>query len=585
MKELKHLNKYFLKYKYKLIIGVIITIIARIFLLFTPRYVRKIFDAIEKGMDGSITKEAFKSELTMAILYIIGAAIIAGIFTFLMRQTIINVSRYIEFDLKNEIYQQYQSLSLNFYKKNRTGDLMNRISEDVGRVRMYAGPAIMYSINTLTLFVIALIFMFNQAPMLTLYTIIPLPILSVAIYKLSREIHKRSTVVQQYLSKLSTFTQESFSGIAIIKSYGIETQTADNFYDLSNENKEKQLSLVKVSALFFPMMILLIGVSNLIVIYIGGLQYINGEIESLGTIAEFIIYVNMLTWPVATVGWVTSIVQQAEASQKRINEFLKIESEIKNPTSETTDIVGDIEFKNVSFTYDDTNIQALKDVSFSIKHGETLAIIGKTGSGKSTILDLIGRLYDIDKGLLLVDDKPIDSINLNNLRDHIGYVPQDAFLFSDSIKNNIKFGKEDATDEEVIQAAKYAEVHKNIKGFKNSYNTVLGERGITLSGGQKQRVSIARAIIKDPNILLFDDCLSAVDTETEEKILNNLKKLTSGKTTIIVSHRISAAKNADKIIVLDNGKIIESGNHDKLINTEGYYKDLYLKQLSESTSS
>ncbi|WP_191859141.1 ABC transporter ATP-binding protein [Hanstruepera ponticola] len=585
MKELKHLNKYFLKYKYKLIVGVIITIVARIFLLFTPRYVRKIFDAIEKGLNGSITKEAFKSELTLAILYIIGAAIIAGIFTFLMRQTIINVSRYIEFDLKNEIYQQYQRLSLNFYKKNRTGDLMNRISEDVGRVRMYAGPAIMYSINTVTLFVIALIFMYNQAPTLTLYTIIPLPILSVAIYKLSREIHKRSTIVQEYLSKLSTFTQESFSGIAIIKSYGIETQTADNFYNLSHENKEKQLSLVKVSALFFPMMILLIGVSNLLVIYIGGLQYMNGEIDSLGTIAEFIIYVNMLTWPVATVGWVTSIVQQAEASQKRINEFLKIESEIKNPTTENTNIIGDIVFKNVSFTYDDTNIQALKDVSFSVNHGETLAIIGQTGSGKSTILDLIGRLYDIDSGHLLIDNKPIDTINLNDLRDHIGYVPQDAFLFSDSIENNIKFGKEDATDQDVIQAAKYAQVHKNIMGFKNGYNTVLGERGITLSGGQKQRVSIARAIIKDPKILLFDDCLSAVDTETEEKILNNLKKLTSGKTTIIVSHRISAAKNADKIIILNDGKIVQSGNHETLINTEGYYKDLYLKQLSESASS
>ncbi|WP_104734280.1 ABC transporter ATP-binding protein [Hanstruepera ponticola] len=585
MKELKHLNKYFLKYKYKLIVGVIITIVARIFLLFTPRYVRKIFDAIEKGLNGSITKEAFKSELTLAILYIIGAAIIAGIFTFLMRQTIINVSRYIEFDLKNEIYQQYQRLSLNFYKKNRTGDLMNRISEDVGRVRMYAGPAIMYSINTVTLFVIALIFMYNQAPTLTLYTIIPLPILSVAIYKLSREIHKRSTIVQEYLSKLSTFTQESFSGIAIIKSYGIETQTADNFYNLSHENKEKQLSLVKVGALFFPMMILLIGVSNLLVIYIGGLQYMNGEIESLGTIAEFIIYVNMLTWPVATVGWVTSIVQQAEASQKRINEFLKIESEIKNPTTENTNIIGDIVFKNVSFTYDDTNIQALKDVSFSVKHGETLAIIGQTGSGKSTILDLIGRLYDIDSGHLLIDNKPIDTINLNGLRDHIGYVPQDAFLFSDSIENNIKFGKEDATDQDVIQAAKYAQVHKNIMGFKNGYNTVLGERGITLSGGQKQRVSIARAIIKDPKVLLFDDCLSAVDTETEEKILNNLKKLTSGKTTIIVSHRISAAKNADKIIILNDGKIVQSGNHETLINTEGYYKDLYLKQLSESASN
>ncbi|WP_250434211.1 ABC transporter ATP-binding protein [Hanstruepera flava] len=584
MKELKHLNKYFYKYKYKLLAGILITIVARIFLLFTPRLVSKIFTAIEKGLDGSITREAFKAELTLSIIYIIGAAVIAGLFTFLMRQTIINVSRYIEYDLKNEIYQQYQRLSLNFYKKNRTGDLMNRISEDVGRVRMYAGPAIMYSINTITLFIIALIYMYNAAPTLTLYTVIPLPILSVAIYKLSREIHKRSTIVQEYLSKLSSFTQETFSGVAIIKSYGIEPQTNQNFVELAEGSREKQLSLVRVSALFFPMMILLIGVSNLIVIYIGGLQYINGEIESIGTIAEFIIYVNMLTWPVATVGWVTSIVQQAEASQKRINEFLKIESEVQNKNNNPSDIIGDIQFKDVTFTYDDTNITALKGVSFKVNHGETLAIIGKTGSGKSTILELIGRLYDVKEGKLTIDGKPIDQINLYSLRDSIGYVPQDAFLFSDSIKNNIKFGKESATDDEVMQAAKYAQVHKNIKGFNKGYDTILGERGITLSGGQKQRVSIARAIIKDPKILLFDDCLSAVDTETEEKILNNLKKLTIGKTTIIVSHRISAAKNADKIIILDDGKIVQSGNHDSLIEEDGYYKNLYLKQLSESES-
>ena len=586
MKELKHLNKYFLKYKSKLIVGILITIVARIFLLFTPRFVKDIFVVVEKYKNGLATGErTIQSELGEIILYIIGAAIIAGVFTFLMRQTIINVSRYIEFDLKNEIYQQYQRLSLNFYKKNRTGDLMNRISEDVGRVRMYAGPAIMYTINTVTLFVIALIYMFNEAPTLTLYTILPLPILSVAIYKLSREIHKRSTIVQVYLSKLSTYTQETFSGIAIIKSYGIEPQTSENFDKLSGESRDKQLSLVRVSALFFPMMILLIGISNLLVIYVGGMQYINGEIESLGTIAEFIIYVNMLTWPVATVGWVTSIVQQAEASQKRINEFLKITSEIQNKTSEPTEITGDLQFKNVSFTYDDTNIVALKDVSFSVNHGETLAIIGKTGSGKSTILDLIGRLYDINSGSLLIDGKPIDIVNLESLRDAIGYVPQDAFLFSDTINNNIKFGKENASNEEVIQAAKYAQVHENISGFSKGYETILGERGITLSGGQKQRVSIARAIIKDPQILLFDDCLSAVDTETEEKILNNLNKLTAGKTTIIVSHRISAVKNADKIIVLEDGIIVQSGSHESLINLDGYYKDLYLKQLSESTSN
>ncbi len=582
MKELQHLNKYFLKYKSHLLIGIVITVVARIFLLFTPRYVKQIFIVVEKALEGDIIQDAFKAELFEAILYIIGAAIVGGIFTFFMRQTIINVSRYIEFDLKNEVYEQYQKLSLNFYKKNRTGDLMNRITEDVGRVRMYVGPALMYSINTITLFVIVIIYMINASPKLTLYTILPLPILSVIIYKLSKEINKRSTIVQEYLSKLSTFTQESFSGISVIKAYGIEPQSSVNFKSLALESKEKQVSLAKVQAWFFPMMGLLIGTSNLLVIYMGGMQYINGEIESIGTIAEFIIYVNMLTWPVATVGWVTSIVQQAEASQKRINEFLKITPEIINTTSEPTKITGDIVFKHVSFTYDDTNIEALKGISFDIKSGETLAILGKTGSGKSTILDLIGRLYDINAGSIIINNTEIDKHNLTNLRDSIGYVPQDAFLFSDSIKNNIKFGKEDATDDDVIRASKNALVHKNITKFKNGYDTVLGERGITLSGGQKQRVSIARAIIKSPKIFLFDDCLSAVDTETEEKILKNLDTISKGKTTIIVSHRVSSAKNADKIIVLEDGQIVQEGTHETLINVEGYYKHLYLKQLSEN---
>ncbi len=585
MKELQHLNKYFLKYKTHLLIGSGITIIARIFLLFTPRYVREIFVVIENYFNGTLPKVALKGELAEIIIYIIGSALIAGVLTFFMRQTIINVSRYIEFDLKNEIYEQYQKLSLNFYKKNRTGDLMNRISEDVSRVRMYCGPAIMYSINTISLFVIALIYMFNEAPTLTMYTILPLPILSVVIYKLSKEIHNRSTIVQEYLSKLSTFTQESFSGISVIKAYGIEEQTASNFKTLAFDSKEKQISLARVQAWFFPMMILLIGASNLLVIYIGGMQYINGEIESMGTIAEFIIYVNMLTWPVATVGWVTSIVQQAEASQKRINEFLKIKPEINNTVSSPTKIHGNISFNKVSFTYEDTKIEALKAVSFSIKAGETLAILGKTGSGKSTVLDLIGRLYDLNGGAITIDGVSIEKHNLNSLRDSIGYVPQDAFLFSDTIKNNIKFGKEDATDTEVIEAAKNAQVHQNIIKFNHGYDTVLGERGITLSGGQKQRVSIARAIIKTPNILLFDDCLSAVDTETEEKILKNLNKVAQGKTTIIVSHRVSSAKNADKIIVLDQGEIVQEGTHDSLINVEGYYKHLYEKQLSESISN
>jgi len=581
MKALKHLNKYFYKYRYRLIIGIVITIIAKVFALFTPRLIGACINIVSDRLDEKISDEIFKSDLTIYTIYLIGAAIIAGIFTFLMRQTIINVSRHVEFDLKNEIYKHYQILSLNFYKTNRTGDLMNRISEDVGKVRMYVGPAIMYTINTITLFVIAIIYMIDRSPSLTLYTLFPLPFLSVVIYKLSRLINKRSTIVQQSLSTLSTYSQETFSGISVVKSYGIEPRTNTEFEHLSSENRQKQINLTKVQALFFPMMILLIGVSNLIVIYAGGMQYMNGEIEKIGTIAEFIIYVNMLTWPVATVGWVTSLVQQAEASQVRINEFLETEPDIKNTATSLTPIKGDIEFKNVSFTYQDTNIEALKNISFTLKSGQTLAILGKTGSGKSTILDLIGRLYDINKGALLIDNKNIADLNLFSLRESIGYVPQDAFLFSDTIKNNIKFGKEDATDEEVIAAATNAKVHKNIIGFTKGYDTVLGERGITLSGGQKQRVSIARAIVKKPEILLFDDCLSAVDTETEEKILNNLAKLTKNKTTIIVSHRISSAKNADQIIILEDGKVIESGNHETLINTDGYYKELYHKQRSE----
>ena len=583
MKELKHVNKYFYKYRYKLLAGILITIIARIFLLFTPELIGNSVDVIDNYRKGITTDVAVvKSELLLNIFYIIGAAIIGGVFTFLMRQTLIYVSRQIEFDLKNEVYQQYQRLSLDFYKTNRTGDLMSRISEDVGKVREYAGPAIMYSINTVTLFIIALFLMFRSAPTLTLYTIIPLPILSYFIYILSKAIHKRSTIVQQWLAKLSTFTQETFSGISVIKSYGIEDSTNADFNTLAAESRQKNIDLVKIQALFYPLMIFLIGLSNIIVIYIGGKQYIDGEIESLGVIAKFIIYVNLLTWPVATVGWVTSVIQQAEASQKRINEFLKQEPTIKNNNPKPSIIEGNIEFRDVSFTYPDTNIEALNKVNFTLNKGETLAIIGKTGSGKSTILDLIGRLYDVTSGEIKIDGTPIQNLNLTSLRNHTGYVPQDAFLFSDSIKNNIMFGKEDATDAEVIAAAKNADVHKNIKGFNKGYDTVLGERGITLSGGQKQRISIARAIIKAPQILLFDDCLSAVDTETEEKILNNLKTITKGKTTIIVSHRISAAKNADKIIVLDAGEIIQKGSHSTLIDADGYYKKLYIKQLTEN---
>ncbi len=565
-----------------MLLGLLITIAARIFTLYPIQFIGNSTTAIESYIKGEITDSAqLREELFYNILLIIGANLVAAALTFIMRQTFIVASRRMEYDLKNEIYQQYQRLSLNFYKKNRTGDLMNRISEDVSKVRMYLGPAIMYSITTLTLFVVVIWYMVNTAPLLTLYTLAPLPFLSFAIYKLSVAIHNRSTIVQQYLSKLNTFTQETFSGISVIKSYGLEPRTNQDFEVLSNGSKEKNLNLVKVQAFFFPLMVLLIGVSNTVVIYIGGKQVISGEIENIGIIVEFLLYVNMLTWPVAIVGWVTSIVQQAEASQKRINEFLKQEPQIKNHQESSVEIQGNIEFKNVTFTYEDTNITALKNISFKVERGETLAIIGKTGSGKSTILELIGRLYDVDHGTILIDGENIQDHNLYSLRDSIGYVPQDAFLFSDSIRSNIMFGKTNATEEEVIEAAKNASVHKNIKGFSKGYDTVLGERGITLSGGQKQRVSIARAIIHDPQILLFDDSLSAVDTETEEEILQNLFRISKTKTTIIVSHRISSVKNADRIIILQDGAVVQEGKHQKLIQEEGYYKELYAKQLSE----
>lgn len=580
MKELKHLNKYFKKYWFKLLVGVLITIIARIFSLIMPSYVNKSIQAVEGFLEKTISLSDAKGMLLQYILIIVGAALLSALFTFLMRQTIINVSRYIEYDLKNEVFDHYQLLSLNFYKKNRIGDLMNRISEDINQVRMYAGPAIMYGIQTLTLFACLIPLMFIKAPTLAAYTLLPLPILSVLIYQISKVIHKRSTKVQEFLSTLSTFTQESFSGISVIKAYSIEPRINTELRELAIEGKDTSMSLAKVNAWFFPLMILLIGISNIFVVYIGGRQYINGDIESIGVIAEFILYVNMLTWPVAIVGWLTSIIQRAEASQKRINEFLKEEPSIKNEVSAPTPIHGDIEFKNVTFTYEDTDITALKNVSFKVKAGETVAILGKTGSGKSTILDLVARLYDVTSGEVLIDGVPVQKLNLNDLRNSIGAVPQDAFLFSDTIENNIRFGNENASFEEIVAVAKKAVVHKNIEGFAKKYNTILGERGITLSGGQKQRVSIARALLKDPKIYLFDDCLSAVDTETEEEILSNLKKVSESKTTLIVSHRVSSAKNADKIIVLDNGKIIQEGTHQELNNTDGYYKELYLNQLS-----
>ncbi|MBT4414448.1 MAG: ABC transporter ATP-binding protein [Polaribacter sp.] len=581
MRALQYLNKYFSKYKWRILIGLLITILSKLLSLKIPQIIRDSLNVVEDYHNNVVTDIAVvKDQLLINVLIIIGIALLGGVLTFIMRQTIIVTSRLIEFDLKNEIYQQYQKLSLNFYKKNRTGDLMNRISEDVSKVRMYVGPAVMYSMNMIVLFAVGFSQMVQVDLKLTLYTLIPFPVLSISIFILSKIIHKRSTVVQEYLSKLTTFNQEFFSGINVVKSYGIEASIIKDFDVISDASKDKNIHLHKANALFFPLMLLLIGISNLLVIYIGGNQYINGEIQ-IGVVVEFMLYVNILTWPVAVVGWVTSMVQQAEASQARINEFLKQVPEIQNNNSASTEIKGKVTFKNVTFKYDDTNITALKNINFTVNSGDTLAILGKTGSGKSTIIELISRLYDTTEGLILLDNKPIKEANLNDVRSQIGFVPQDPFLFSDTIGNNIKFGKEDATDAEIIAAAKNAVVHDNIIEFTNGYNTILGERGVTLSGGQKQRVSIARAIIKNPKILIFDDCLSAVDTETEEKILSNLENISKNKTTFIISHRVSSAKNADKIIILDAGEITQQGTHNQLITQEGYYKELYEQQLLE----
>ena len=561
--------------------GILITIISRVFSLFAPRLIGDSLTAVENYLvDHQGDLVALKSLLLNNILIIIGATLLSGFFTFLMRQTIINVSRYIEFDLKNEIFSHYQRLTQRFYKNNRTGDLMSRISEDVSKVRMYVGPAIMYSINTVTLFVCVITLMFSIAPKLSVYTLIPLPLLSLTIYKLSRVINARSTVVQEMLSKLSSFTQETFSGITVIKSYGLEGNTYKNFDTLALEAKEKNMNLAKVQAWFFPLMILLIGMSNLIVIFIGGQQYMNGEIE-IGVLAEFIIYINMLTWPVAVVGWVTSVVQQADASQKRINAFLDEPIEIKDGPGVEVAVQGEITLEDVTLVYPETKIKALNRVSLKVESGKSLGIIGKVGSGKSSILQLINRLYDPDNGKVLLDGHDIRDFKLEELRSHIGNVPQNAFLFSESIEDNIRLGKRDASEEEIVEASKKAAIHKSIKKLKQGYKTLLGERRLTLSGGQIQSVSIARALIKNPDVLLFDDCLSAVDTDTEEKILKNLKEFSQDKTTIIVSHRISSVKDADHIIVLDHGKIIEQGTHQKLLDLKGSYFDLFNKQQNE----
>jgi len=580
--SLKHINKYLYKYRFRLLMGIFFVGISNYFAVNAVPYIRLTIDYLKTSLITGTSTADSDHQLFIYGMYMLGYAALSGFFLFLMRQTIIVMSRMIEYDLKNEIYAHYQKLDTAFYKRNNTGDMMNRISEDVGKVRMYVGPAIMYILNTSFLFALTITVMFQVDVKLTLFVLIPLPLLAVSIYFVSNLINKKSTKVQEQLSGITTQTQEVFSGIRVLKAYGREKHFIDDFERQSNSYKNETMGLIKVESLFQPFMILLIGLSTLFTLYIGGMQAINGKI-TYGNIAEFIVYVNRLTWPIASLGWVTSLIQRAAASQTRINEFLHTQPEIISKSEETEVIKGDIEFKNVRFVYPDSGIQALKNVSFKIPVGTSIAIIGRTGSGKSTISNLICRLYDVTEGEILIDHKNIKNISLSSLRSQIGYAPQEVILFSDSISHNIAFSIDENEQKEaaILQAAKDAAIYSNIIGFKDQFETIVGERGITLSGGQKQRISIARAIIKKPQLMIFDDCLSAVDTETEEEILNNLKRLMTNKTSLIISHRISTVKNADNIIVLDKGEIVEQGNHQQLIEKQGIYFDLHKMQLLE----
>lgn len=613
MKELKYLNKYFFKYKWHLIIGLLFIVLTTYFKVYAPTLFNEGVDYIENSLDAvkndtaspplpesirwlndigltSVEQTSANKEeqakttryviLLLAVLFAV-IFIIQGIFLFFTRVTLIIMSRRIEYDLKNQIYQQYQELSLSFFKRNNTGDLMNRISEDVSKVRMYLGPAVMYTLSLAFLIGFVLYAMCSISVKLTLYTLLPLPILSISIYYVSTLINKKSERVQSKQSELSSFVQETTSGIRVLKAYNRENAYMNFFRNESDSYKTLVLSLIKIEALFMPLIIMLVGLSTVLAIYLGSVEAIVGNGFDKGDIIQFIIYVNMLTWPFASVGWVTSLVNKAEASQKRINEFLKEEPEIKSTVSGDEKITGNISFEEVSFTYPDTGIEALQRINFNLKTGQTLGITGRTGSGKSTIANLISRQYDVTSGSIKIDNRTIQNVHLESLRNSIGTVPQDVFLFSDSIRNNISFSDERLTEEQIVEAAKKAAIYDNIMEFPEKFDTVLGERGINLSGGQKQRISIARAIIKSPEILIFDDCLSAVDTETEDKILRSLSQIMEGKTSVIISHRISSILGADHILVLDKGQIIEQGSHQDLIDKKGYYHELYQKQLVE----
>ncbi len=590
MKYLAYLNRYIWKYRWRFLIGVCFVAISNYFRVLQPRIIRYALDLVVDNIGmyrlaggTSLQAELFAklgSTLLMFGGIVLLLALLMGVFMFFMRQTIIVMSRLIEFDLRNDIFAHYEKLDTAFYKVNNTGDLMARISEDVSKVRMYLGPALMYGVNLVVLFTMVIYSMVSVSPQLTFYSLIPLPLLSFSIYYVSNLINKKSEAIQGQLSVLNSTAQEVYSGIRVIKSYVRENSMLNFFNVQADTYKDKSMALARTEAMFHPLMLLLIGASTVITIYVGGLLVAQGRI-SAGNIAEFIIYINMLTWPVTAIGWVASIVQRAAASQKRINEFLEMEPSIFNQEKAPTQIKGDIEFRNVSFTYPDTGIQALKNVNFTLKKGEKMAIIGKTGSGKTTIAELLVRMYDVTEGQILIDGVDVRQLNLNDLRKQVGYVPQDVFLFSDTVEANVAFGKPDATREEVEQYTKYASVHEDILGLTEGFETIVGERGVTLSGGQKQRVSIARAFIKRPDMMILDDCLSAVDTTTERRILEFLNGHLGNKTTIIITHRIYSLLDFDKIIVLDEGRVKEQGTHEDLLKVEGYYRDLYLRQQPE----
>ncbi len=590
MKALKRLNAHLFRYRKLLLLGILFVSLSNILKVYNPVLVQETIDYIvafgkEKTINGKMTlnevdREIFYHQIFILSMKILGLALSSGFFLYLTRQTIIVMSRFIEYDMKNEIYKHYQTLPLSFYRSNNTGDLMNRISDDVSKVRMYIGPAIMYGLNLIVIFVLVIPIMISVNPILTLWCLIPLPFLSLGIYLISDKINKQSDQIQANLSELSTFVQEAFSGIRVLKSFVKENESTANFANKSEEYKQKSLELTVTNSFFHPIIFGLIGLSTISTIYFGGLMVLDQKI-SYGNIAQFFLYLNMITWPVTSVGWVTSIIQRAAASQDRINEFLDAKSNLKTNPANSIQFDGNIEFKNVSLTYPDSGIEAIHDLSFKINAGETIAIVGPTGSGKSTIANLICRMYDPTNGTILYDNKKFEDINLFSIRNQTGYVPQDAFLFSDSIRNNIAFADENVSDKEIYQAAKNAGVYENIIDFPNGFNTVLGERGVTVSGGQKQRITLARAIIKNPKLLILDDSLSAVDTKTEDLILTNLKSIMHNRTSIIIAHRISSVQLADRIFVIDNGRLVQEGTHQELILVEGPYKELYENQLDE----